>query len=108
MRNVKMHYDGWVQLPAGVRNKLALETKDELTIRLVDGGVLLRPASKTAKPVPIAEVEATVSHLPARSQVPAVKQRAAATPAKTARNLVLPAGPRPRGRRKAAPMPASA
>src|SRR5262245_57663416 len=102
MRNVKMHYDGWVQLPAGVRNKLSFETKDELEITLVDDGVLLRAARAKTATASIANAEAVAS--PAAAA--AVQARAGAMQAKASRGLALPPGPRPRGgRRKTAGAP---
>jgi bifunctional DNA-binding transcriptional regulator/antitoxin component of YhaV-PrlF toxin-antitoxin module len=101
MRNVKMHYDGWLQLPAGVRSKLALETKDELEITLADDGVLLRPAGAKMTPVPRHEPEVSAPPAP-KAQPAAVEPRAGAMRARAGRSLALPAGPRPRGRRKTA------
>jgi AbrB family looped-hinge helix DNA binding protein len=38
----KLYYDGWLALPAGLREKLGLTTGDRLDVELVDGAVVLR------------------------------------------------------------------
>ena len=49
MAKLKLHYDGWLALPAGLCQKLGVKTGDRLEAELVDGAVLLRPASKTGR-----------------------------------------------------------
>ena len=44
MTSMKMHYDGWVQLPANLRRQLALETNARLEADFTGDGILLRPA----------------------------------------------------------------
>jgi AbrB family looped-hinge helix DNA binding protein len=41
---VKVHYEGWVALPADFRRSLGLEAGGELEAELVDGTIVLRPA----------------------------------------------------------------
>jgi AbrB family looped-hinge helix DNA binding protein len=48
MAKVRVNYDGWLALPATVRQRLDLSTGDELELELVDGGVVLRPLRSTA------------------------------------------------------------
>jgi AbrB family looped-hinge helix DNA binding protein len=42
MTIVKLHFDGWLTLPAVIRRQLELETGDALTIQVQDGAILLR------------------------------------------------------------------
>ena len=59
MAILKLHYDGWLTLPADLRDMLALETGDRLQAELVDGTIVLRPTSAKrapAQPEPVAEV----------------------------------------------------
>ena len=59
MAILKLHYDGWLTLPADLRHRLALETGDRLQAELVDGTIVLRPTSAKrapAQPEPVAEV----------------------------------------------------
>ena len=44
MARVKVHYEGWVALPADFRRSLGLEAGGELEAELVDGTIVLRPA----------------------------------------------------------------
>jgi hypothetical protein len=97
-----MHYDGWVQLPAAIRSKLALETKDELEITVTDGGILLRPAGAKTPRAPAREPEPAVSPSVPKARAAPVEPRARAMQVKASRGLTLPAGLRPRGRRKTA------
>lgn len=101
MRNVKMHYEGWVQLPTGIRNKLALATNDELEITLTDGGVLLRPAGAKTTGNAIAETETASIPLSPAAEALAVTPAAGAMLARAGRGPALPPG-LPRRRRKAA------
>ena len=43
MATLKLHYDGWLTLPAGLRDLLDLKTGDHLQAELVDGAIVLRP-----------------------------------------------------------------
>jgi AbrB family looped-hinge helix DNA binding protein len=45
MTTLKLHYDGWLALPAGLRHKLGLKSGDRLEAELVGGTVVLRPAA---------------------------------------------------------------
>src|SRR3954470_18701752 len=57
MPKVRLSYDGWLALPAAVREKLGLSTGYQLELELVAGAIVLRPAG-AAGPVP-AEPAAT-------------------------------------------------
>ena len=46
MTTIKLHYDGWLTLPAGLRQTLGLNSGDRIEVTLVDGALVLRPASK--------------------------------------------------------------
>ena len=50
MPTLKVHYDGWLSLPAGLRQKLGVGSGDRLEADLVDGAIVLRPAAKTRRP----------------------------------------------------------
>ncbi len=44
MARVKVHYEGWVALPANFRRSLGLEAGGELEAEMVNGTIVLRPA----------------------------------------------------------------
>ena len=46
MTTLKLHYDGWLALPAALRRKLGLGNGAALEIELVDGTIVLRPSSQ--------------------------------------------------------------
>ena len=50
MATLKLHYDGWLVLPAGLRRALELESGDRLEAELVDGAIVLRPAKGSGQP----------------------------------------------------------
>ena len=52
MPTLKLHYDGWLALPAGLRQKLGLNSGDRVEAELVDGGLVLRPVARTRSPAP--------------------------------------------------------
>ena len=55
MATLKLHYDGWLVLPTGLRQKLGLKSGDRIDAELVDGSLVLRPAANTRSPAPLAE-----------------------------------------------------
>ena len=66
---LKLHFDGWLALPARLRTELALQSGAELEAEIVDGAIVLRPAGKagtTTNPEPEA-----VEDEPAPSPAPA-------------------------------------
>ena len=52
MPTVKLHYEGWVSLPSDLRRKLGLNSGDRLEADLVNGTIVLRPATKASHPGP--------------------------------------------------------
>ena len=46
MPTLKLHYDGWMALPIGLRQTLGLNSGDRIEADLVDGTLVLRPAAK--------------------------------------------------------------
>ena len=58
LATLKLHYDGWLALPAGLRRTLDLKTGDRLVAELVEGAIVLRPAKGTRAPTdPEAAIE---------------------------------------------------
>src|SRR3954447_369279 len=43
---LKLHYDGWLALPAALRRKLGLDEGAALEVELVDGTIVLRPSGE--------------------------------------------------------------
>jgi len=112
MTRLKIHYDGWLALPAAVRRKLGLATGDELEVEVVAEGLLLRTAKRDTRPVESEPEEeeqpapAAVAPAPAAASAPAAKTRArtgAAKKDKTASTALpgLPPQLHARGRRGA-------
>ena len=64
MPTLKLHYEGWVSLPAVLRQQLSLNSGDRLDVDLVDGTIVLRPAATTKRPAP-REDQAAVIDSPA-------------------------------------------
>jgi bifunctional DNA-binding transcriptional regulator/antitoxin component of YhaV-PrlF toxin-antitoxin module len=50
MATLKVHYDGWLALPSGLRRKLGVGSGDRLEADLVDGAIVLRPAARGRRP----------------------------------------------------------
>jgi bifunctional DNA-binding transcriptional regulator/antitoxin component of YhaV-PrlF toxin-antitoxin module len=42
---LKLHYDGWLALPAALRRKLGLDKGATIELELVDGAIVLRPSA---------------------------------------------------------------
>ena len=51
MPTLKLHYDGWLLLPAALRRQLGLNSGDRLDVQLVDGTIVLRPAARAKRSV---------------------------------------------------------
>ncbi|MGD9510633.1 MAG: AbrB/MazE/SpoVT family DNA-binding domain-containing protein [Geminicoccaceae bacterium] len=64
MPTLKLHYDGWIALPAGLRRALDLNSGDRLEADLVEGTLVLRPASGTRSTRARAEVAEPVEPSP--------------------------------------------
>jgi bifunctional DNA-binding transcriptional regulator/antitoxin component of YhaV-PrlF toxin-antitoxin module len=81
---LKLHYEGWLALPAAFRQKLGLSKGAALEAELVGGTIVLRPAARLKAP-PGTEVEelgstaaAAVAAAPAK---PRAKRKQVASPA---------------------------
>jgi AbrB family looped-hinge helix DNA binding protein len=81
MTRLKIHYDGWLALPAAVRRKLGLATGDELEVEVVAEGILLRTAKRGAQPVESEPVEEEEPPAPAAVAPAPAPAPAAAAPA---------------------------
>ena len=112
MPTLKLHYDGWVALPAAVRQQLGLNSGDKLDVALVDGTIVLRPAAKATRPVQSVDQEEAVDP-PAPDAIGnaahpdvAPARRGPGRPRKQAgADGASPAPKRPRGRPKRIPVP---
>src|SRR3954465_7995435 len=51
MPRLKLHFDGWLSLPAHFREQLGLHAGAEIEAELVEGPIALRPSRGSAKPV---------------------------------------------------------
>jgi AbrB family looped-hinge helix DNA binding protein len=80
MSTLKLHYEGWLALPAGFRQKLGLKSGDRLEAELVSGTIMLRPLGRpTSPPVRPDEGEGR----PGRAAAPPRAGRAKPSPAAT-------------------------
>ena len=85
MSTLKLHYDGWLVLPAGLRRALELESGDRLKAELVDGAIVLRPAKgkrPATRPEKVAELPVAVSVPTSLPEAPAVAKRPRGRPRK--------------------------
>ena len=107
MATLKLHYDGWLALPSGLRQKLGLKTDDRLEAELVGGAIVLRPvagAKGKAEPEEAIEPAASVA-APAPAAVPEKRPRGRprkVTAVERGPELLLegPGDPLPSGKRK--------
>ena len=104
MSTVRLNYDGWLALPAAVRQRLGLITGDRLDLELVDGVITLRPRRADTLPErPAAEpVAAGAPELPAATAP--VRKGATARPGKSPLPVIPPALKARGGKRKEAPV----
>ena len=103
MPTLKLHYDGWLSLPAGLRQALGLNSGDRLEAELVDGALVLRPVAKTRRPAPGGEAAVAVAPMPqGRCLSQPMPPRSAASPGGRGRSPPLRASRSPRRRRRAA------
>ena len=61
---LRVHYNGWIALPPGLRQHLKVNSGDRLEAQLVDGAIMLRPASvkrTLAEPAPAIEPPAVTA-----------------------------------------------
>ena len=111
MPTLKLHYDGWLLLPAALRRQLGLNSGDRLDVELVDGTIVLRSATTAKRSVDHLDLkEVTASPAPDAavnvSQPDAAPiRRGPGRPRKhqAGTDLVSPAPKRPRGRPKRIP-----
>jgi AbrB family looped-hinge helix DNA binding protein len=110
MTTLKLHYEGWLALPAGLRQKLGLKSGDQLEAGLVRDTIVLRPAGRpTAPPERPDEPEGGSERAAAppageaKSQPAAAAVKAPPAARRTTRQpfqASLPAALKGRGRRK--------
>ncbi len=110
MATLKLHYEGWLALPTGLRQKLGLKSGDQLEAELVRGTIVLRPAGRATSPQglpdePKAEPERAAAPMAGEAKPQPAAAAAKAPPAarRTARQpaqATLPAALKGRGRRK--------
>jgi bifunctional DNA-binding transcriptional regulator/antitoxin component of YhaV-PrlF toxin-antitoxin module len=110
MATLKLHYEGWLALPTGLRQKLDLKSGDQLEAELVRGTIVLRPAGRPTAPQglpdePAAEPERAAAPMTDEAKPKPAAAAAKAPPAarRTARQpaqATLPAALKGRGRRK--------
>jgi antitoxin component of MazEF toxin-antitoxin module len=68
MTPLKLHYDGWISLPASLCQALGLSSGDRLEIELVDGALALRPLAKSKGRIEPVEETASSSAMPLREE----------------------------------------
>src|SRR3954451_18658367 len=110
MTKVRINYDGWLALPAAMRQRFGLTTGDQLELELSDGGIVLRPvrsgpAAERPAPEPVTTAEPPVSvapELPAAAAAAPIVKRGPGRPRKTPLPVVPPTLKARGGRRKAA------
>ena len=110
MSTLKLHYDGWLVLPAGLRRALGLESGDQLEAELVDGAIVLRPAKgkrPATRPEKVAKPPVAVSAVAPSPEAPVVAKRprgrprkVPAAPAQAELLLALAEAPLPSVKRK--------
>jgi bifunctional DNA-binding transcriptional regulator/antitoxin component of YhaV-PrlF toxin-antitoxin module len=111
LTTLKLHYDGWLALPAGLRQRLGLGSGARLEADLVDGAIVLRPAAKGRRQEVAADKPvADASPMPAAAADAAPAKRKPGRPRKVAiaGELAPAAAPkkaRGRPRKAAAPAP---
>ena len=110
MPSAKLHYDGWVAIPATMRRRLGVDTGDKLDLELTENGLLLR--NPNSGPVEVTS-QAPVEAKPSNSNVSKTRANPARAAIKRMRGggksqekpnsgLALPDQLRARGRRKSA------
>src|SRR3954452_20463888 len=125
MSTVRLNYDGWLALPATVRQRLGLITGDRLDLELVDRVITLRPWRGGPPPQPPAPgrrggaaplrgrpaAEPVVTGAPSASATPElpaatapVRKGAAARPGKSPLPVIPPALKARGGKRRDVPV----
>jgi AbrB family looped-hinge helix DNA binding protein len=113
MPKVRVNYEGWIALPVTVRQRFGINTGDQLEIEIVDGGIVLRPASgpsaadravtEAALAAARAVVETAVPEPTLTATPPSAAKRGLGRPRKAPAAAPPPPAPKVRGRRTAAP-----
>ena len=111
MPTVRLNYDGWLAVPAVMRQRLGLGTGDHLELELIDGGIMLRPrrpGQAADRPVtePVITAEppvAATSDRPAAAAAAPVVKRGPGRPRKTDLPVVPPTLKARGARRKTEP-----
>lgn len=101
MTKLKLHFDGWLALPATARRRLGVTTGDQLEAEWTDGGLLIKnPKVGLASTQADLEDDAIATIV---AEKPAPKPKKVAPVRSNASNkLAASTIPRARGRRKAA------
>jgi AbrB family looped-hinge helix DNA binding protein len=105
MPKVRVNYDGWIALPAAVRQKLALSTGDQLDLELSGETVILRrseaaPASRVPEPIPVSAAGALPSEPSPVAEPEPTTKRGPGRPRKVSASVALPPGLKARGSRR--------
>ena len=105
MPTVRLNYDGWLAVPAAMRQKLGLGTGDQLELELIDGGIVLRPRrpGQTTERPAAGPVVATTSEMPAAAAAAPVVKRGPGRPRKSDLPVVPPTLKARGARRKTEP-----
>ena len=111
MTKLKIHYDGWIALPASARRRLGVTSGDELTLDFNDGGLTLRPPGEKSAPSADTEpMDKNGSTAPAEAKKPAQARKPApkaakAAPSKKTTKTATDSAPKSRGKAVAATLP---
>jgi antitoxin component of MazEF toxin-antitoxin module len=99
---LKLHYEGWLALPAAFRQKLGLSKGAALDAELVGGTIVLRPTAKIKAPAKTETEELSqtaTAAVPVPSAVAATSVKPRGRRKQTAAPEVSPSVPKSRGRR---------
>src|SRR5215212_3772853 len=113
MAQIQLHYDGWLALPAVVRERLGVATGDRLEVELAGDTAVLRRTRRVGTAERAAPEAAAAGEQrpedepaePAPAAAPGVPvKRGPGGPRKVSTGAALPPGPKTRGRRKGLPV----
>lgn len=95
MPTLKLHYDGWIALPSELRQALGLSSGDRLAAALVDGALVLRPATKKARSAVVKKVGVAIPTEPEQGRLRLVEEPSASEEAhrptrKTGNHVAVP------------------
>ena len=100
MTTLKLHYDGWLALPADFRRKLGLGKGQALEAQLVGGTIVLRPAGGKAAEALEAEPEPAPAVMEqATAEAPAKPRARRKQAAQATTTTALPPALKSRGRK---------